>query len=490
MARLFRSKKVNIPSFTNENLPLHVLPKSIHEIIKLVQLTNEDLEHLKLIEDIIAEHVETIAERHYNMVMAIPEIKQIFNTYTTYERYVPAIIHYFKQLANPQLNEQYIENRIKIGKIHSQIQLTEEWFIGSYIRVYEYLVPHIVAKFSSQPLKLSAILVALNRIITFDMIIVLKAYKQANEFQLVDKLSDAMDEMTTIDEAGTLLKVVEQTTYEANQVDEATRQLNQSVNEIATTTTTASNQTRSMVEQANESKDIVEASLTGFLETFEEFQKSKDDFQSLTEKINNISEVVDFIKGIAEETNLLALNASIEAARAGEQGLGFAVVAEEVRKLAEQTKESVNHITNDIIAVQKEANTVSESIETFSANLADHMNDTQNAMKAIDMIMGQIDEVNQAISTIAAITEKEAASTEVVSEKMSQLNRHFEHTKQLTMATGKSVYRASLGINQIRQSALDSIDQLSYEQQKRLKKTEARIKDWVQYNSANGFTNQ
>ena len=155
MARLFRSKKVNIPSFTNENLPLHVLPKSIHEIIKLVQLTNEDLEHLKLIEDIIAEHVETIAERHYNMVMAIPEIKQIFNTYTTYERYVPAIIHYFKQLANPQLNEQYIENRIKIGKIHRQIQLTEEWFIGSYIRVYEYLVPHIVAKFSSQPLKLT-----------------------------------------------------------------------------------------------------------------------------------------------------------------------------------------------------------------------------------------------------------------------------------------------------------------------------------------------
>lgn len=489
MALLSKRKKVNIPSFTNIDLPLDSLPENIHDIMKLVQLTNQDIETLHLIDDLMEAHVDTIADRHYQMIMDIPEIKDIFNTFTTYDRYVPAIIDYFKQLTKPELNEQYIENRIKIGKIHSRIQLTEEWFIGSYMRVYEYLVPHIVSKFSSQPQKLSAILVALNRIITFDTIIVLKAYEQANEFQLVDKLSGAMDEMTKIDEVGSLLSVVEQTTNEANLVDDATKQLNQSVDEIASTADTASQQTKLMVEQASESKEVVEASLNGFMNMIEDFQKSKEDFQSLTRKVNNISEVIDFIKGIADETNLLALNASIEAARAGEHGLGFAVVANEVRKLAEQTKESVNHITNDMTAVQEESTYVSESIENFSSHLAEHMKETRTAMKAIDTIMSHIGEVNQAISTIADITKREASSSEEISEKMSHLNDHFERTKQLTMITGQSVYQAGSGVNQIRLSAIDTIKNPTKEQQNRINETESQVTSWHQYNQVHGFSN-
>lgn len=488
MALLLKKKKVRIPSFTNDDLPLDSLPENVHDITKLVQLTVEDIEHLRLIDDIMEAHVETIADRHYQMVMDIPEIKKIFNTYTTYERYVPAIIHYFRQLTKPELSEQYIENRMNIGKIHSQIQLTEEWFIGSYMRVFEYLVPHIVSRFSTQPKMLSAILVALNRIITFDTIIVLKAYEQANEFQLIDKLSDAMDEMTKINEVGSLLNVVEQTTHEAKLVDDATKQLNRSVDEIASTATSASNQTKLMVEQASQSKVVVEASLNGFIDTIEDFQQSKEDFQALTKKVNNISEVIDFIKGIADETNLLALNASIEAARAGEHGLGFAVVANEVRKLAEQTKVSVNNITNDMTAVQEESTYVSESIEKFSLKLADHMKQTRTAMKAIDTIMEHIDEVEHAISTIARITEREATSTEEISGKMSQLNNHFERTKQLTFITGKSVYQAGSGVNQIRLSAIETIKNPTNEQLGRMQETESQVAKWLQYNQAHDFS--
>src|SRR5690625_4022413 len=123
-----------------------------------------------------------------------------------------------------------------------------------------------------------------------------------------------------------------------------------------------------MVHQANESKDVVETSLTSFLAMIREFQQSKENFQSLTKKVNNISDVIDFIKSIADETNLLALNASIEAARAGEHGLGFAVVADEVRKLAEQTKVSVEKITNEMVQIQQETKNVGQTIDTFSEN--------------------------------------------------------------------------------------------------------------------------
>src|SRR5699024_9469750 len=116
-------------------------------------------------------------------------------------------------------------------QIHSRIQLTEEWYLGSYTRVYEYLVPHITAKFKSNPRKLAEVLVALNRIITFDSIIVLEAYREANEFLLIENISAAMDEVTKIDEVGNLLHVVDETITEANEVNEATKRLNTDIND-------------------------------------------------------------------------------------------------------------------------------------------------------------------------------------------------------------------------------------------------------------------
>src|SRR5699024_7685329 len=333
IARLTRkNKRIDIQNFTERDLPLSELPESVHKIVKLVQLTKQDVNYLHLIDDLMEEHAPVIAERHYEMIMDIPEMKEIFNTFTTYERYITAITKYFRQLTKPQLNEEYIWFRKKIGAIHSNIKLTEEWFIGSFTRVYEYLVPYISSRFASKPRQLAGILVALNRIITFDTILVIKAYEEVNDFQLIESVSDAMDEITKIDEVGSLMEVVEQTTSEANEVNDATKQLNAAVEEVATTANDASKRTETMVDQAGESKEIVEASLTGFLTMIEDFQKSIDSFQELSNKVDNISEVIDFIKGIADETNLLALNASIEAARAGEHGLGFAVVADEVRK--------------------------------------------------------------------------------------------------------------------------------------------------------------
>lgn len=488
IARLTRkNKRIHIPDFTTSDLPLDHIPENIHEIIKLVQLTKQDIDHLHLIDEIMEEHASTIAKRHYEMIMDIPEIKDIFNTFTTYDRYVPAITNYYKQLTKPQINAQYIKSRIAIGDIHSRIQLTEEWFIGSYIRVYEYLVPFITTKFSSSPQKLAKILIALNRMITFDTIIVLEAYEQANEFHLIENVSDAMDQMTKIDEVGNLLSVVEQTTAEASEVNEATKHLNAAMEEISSTANNVSERTIMMVDQAGESKHVVESSLNGFLTMFEDFQQSKDNFQALTEKVNTISEVIDFIKSIADETNLLALNASIEAARAGEQGLGFAVVADEVRKLAEQTKVSVENITTEMEEVQQESSNVSSSIETFSENLSKHMEQTNVSMKAIDHIMGHIDEVNNAISTIASITEREADATEEISVKISSLNDHFENTKKLTVLTGKSVYTAGTGVNDIRKTALERVKSPTEEQQKRIKQTEEKVVEWLEYNDVHGF---
>lgn len=478
---------MNIPPFQQSDLALDGLPEHIHDIIKLVQLTKQDIEHLHLIDDMMEEHAAEIAKRHYEMVMDIPEIRDIFNSYTSYERYVPAITNYYRQLTKPEITIEYVQYRKKIGEIHSRIKLTEEWFIGSYNRVTEYITPFIVERYKSNAHTLSNILMALNKIISFDTIIVLEAYKEANDFQLIDSINEAMEQITNIDEVGNLLSVVDQTTVEANEVNEATIQLNQSVDEIASTAISASKRTNTMVNQASESKRIVETSLTGFLKVIDDFQHSKENFQTLTDKVNNISEVIDFIKSIADETNLLALNASIEAARAGEQGRGFAVVADEVRKLAEQTRTSVENITSEMEEVLQDSNNVMNEIDIFSENLSTHMEQTNVSMSAIEHIMAHIDEVNESINTIAAITEREASATETITKRMNTLNDYFENTKNLTIVTGKSVNRAGIGVDKIRQSALSNIKSPTAEQMQKIDKTDRVVEAWMQYNEKNGF---
>lgn len=491
IARLMnKNKTAHIPPLTKTMLASDSLPETVHDIVNWVQLTTKDIEHLRLIDNLMNEHVETIAERHYEMIMDIEEVKHIFNEYTTYDRYMPAIINYFKQLTNPKLDDEFIQSRKRIGVIHSKIKLTEEWYIGSYMRLYEYLIPYIAVQFAKNPQLLADILAALNKMITFDMILVLQAYKEMNDSVLIENVNDAMDEITTIDEIGNLISVVDHTAKEADEMNDETKQLNRSVNEIATTAHDASERTNMMVDQANESKNLVETSLTGFLTMINEFQESKENFEALTERMKSISEVVELIKGIADETNLLALNASIEAARAGEQGRGFAVVADEVRNLAEQTKTSVEHITKEMLDVQNDSNNVAISIEAFSNNLSEHVNETNISMQAIEQIMEHITEVNHAITTIASITEREADVTDNLSEKMNMLQDLFEQARHLSILTGQSIYSSGQRVNEIRQTALESIKTPTKEQQDRMKATESRVKTWFANNEAHGFVDK
>src|SRR5690625_4999534 len=281
-----RHQKPNINPIHETDLPFSNIDPHIKEIVHLVQLTKEDVEHLHLISDLMDKHAPEIAKRHYEMIMALPGVRDIFENHTTYNRYIPAFINYLQQLTRPNFSPESISYRKKIGLIHSNIKLTDEWYIGSYVRIYEYLTPFIVGKFSNKPNQLAKILIALNRMISFDTILVLEAYQEANDYKLIEHINGALDEMTNINQIGELLEVMEHTTDEADTMEQMTREFSQATEEIAATTNEATERTKTMVEQSEESKEIVESSLLSFSNIIREFQQSKVHVEQLTEKVN------------------------------------------------------------------------------------------------------------------------------------------------------------------------------------------------------------
>jgi methyl-accepting chemotaxis protein len=130
--------------------------------------------------------------------------------------------------------------------------------------------------------------------------------------------------------------------------------------------------------------------------------------ENLALQVRDIGKVLDVIRGIAEQTNLLALNAAIEAARAGEQGRGFAVVADEVRALAARTQASTGEIEGMIDRVQASADDAVKSMGKSQALVTDTQSLAQAAGSALDLIAESISQINERNLVIASASEEQA----------------------------------------------------------------------------------
>lgn len=166
-------------------------------------------------------------------------------------------------------------------------------------------------------------------------------------------------------------------------------------------------------------------------------KKADHSLEVLEEKMTSIIAMSDVIRDMAEQTNLLSLNAAIEAARAGEQGRGFNVVAEEVRRLAQTSHQSATAITKQVKEVTESMATVVEQVRHVAASSEASQVSVASAMSAIDQVVASLNDVTQQIAGIAIASEQQAIATKEISKNM----------EEVALAAGKNAAMAKENAN-------------------------------------------
>ncbi len=215
---------------------------------------------------------------------------------------------------------------------------------------------------------------------------------------------------------------------QTQQIATAIHQFTATVREVARNTASAAEASRQADQSAAEGQRVVQQSI-GMIESLaKDLQAAMSAMQSLNAHADAIGSVVEVIRDISEQTNLLALNAAIEAARAGEQGRGFAVVADEVRTLAKRTQDSTQEIQQTIQNLQQGSRSTAEKMQQGTEQAQQTVTMAQQAGEALRLIRASVDEINAMNTQIATAAEEQSTVTEDISQNITGISAISDQT--------------------------------------------------------------
>jgi len=282
--------------------------------------------------------------------------------------------------------------------------------------------------------------------------------------QLVGKMNDVIAEVTdaatevaaaSTEIAASAEEIAAGTSEQSQQITQvssAVEEMSASVVEVARKSADAANSANESGRIATDGGEVVSDTITGMRSINDAVSSSAASVQELGKRGEQIGEVITVINDIADQTNLLALNAAIEAARAGEHGRGFAVVADEVRKLADRTTKATEEIAGSIQAIQDETTVAVDKMNAGTEEVTTGVEKAEQAGDALKQIVASAQDVSAMVQSIAAAAEEQSAASEEVS-------RNIEQIASVTRQTSEGTNQAAAAATQLSQRA-ETLQQL------------------------------
>jgi methyl-accepting chemotaxis protein len=264
------------------------------------------------------------------------------------------------------------------------------------------------------------------------------------------QLASASEELHAVTEDST--RGLHQQNNEIEQAATAVNQMTAAVEEVARNAVSTSEASRETDDTARQGRNQVGQTVESIGLLTQDISTTSEEVRRLADNVRNIGQVVTVIRAIAEQTNLLALNAAIEAARAGEQGRGFAVVADEVRALAHRTQQSTGEVEQMIELIQRETEQAVQAMDTSMQRAGSTLDLAQSAGQALEEITQSISAINERNLVIASASEQQAQVAREVDRNLvniRDLSLQSSAGADQTTAASQELSQLAVGLNHL-----------------------------------------
>ncbi|MBU1331066.1 MAG: methyl-accepting chemotaxis protein [Gammaproteobacteria bacterium] len=268
--------------------------------------------------------------------------------------------------------------------------------------------------------------------------------------RVTDEVADSAQNLAGLAAAND--KLISSEHAAVDQVSTAATEMTAAVHEVARNAQSAADAARQAETQSREGARVVGATIHSIRQLAVEVESASSSIQTLEQEAANIGAVLAVIKGIAEQTNLLALNAAIEAARAGEQGRGFAVVADEVRALAARTQESTKDIQEMIQRLQVGVQNAVKATHSGSTRARESVEQAAGVDQALAVTGDSVQRINDMAAQIATACEEQSSVTEEIARNISdirELSNEAASTSERSSRASQHLSELSTGLAQL-----------------------------------------